>query len=291
MDSERYVSIGDGNVYLVPEDPYTVFEKALDDFILHDEVGTFEDVTAITFAGEETLAVSYEEDEYITKVNGETTALDSEKITAYFDTISAMSLLDYKTYQASEELEEYGMDTPELVVTMERGTEEIFEMSIAGNYVRIGDSELIYEITEEEAEMLMAVSYNDLRHDAMVTASFSDITQMEIALDDETYVITSKKADDTVSYYYNDEEIEHEDLSTAVSGLLATEFTEEQPTEKQEIKLVLSLDNEDLPQVELELYRYNGESCLAVVNGKSVALVARENVVALIEAVNAIVLN
>ena len=30
MDSERYVSIGDGNVYLVSEDPYTVFEKVLE---------------------------------------------------------------------------------------------------------------------------------------------------------------------------------------------------------------------------------------------------------------------
>lgn len=298
MDSERYVSIGDGNVYLVPEDPYTAFEKTLDDFILHNEVGTFEDVTAITFDGEETIHVTYEEDtasyseddKYFTTVNGQKVALDSEKITAYMSAISEMSLLDYKTYHASEELETYGMDEPELVVTMERKADETFRMSVAGNYVRIGDSELIYEITEEEAEKLMAASYNDLRHDAMFTASFSDITQMEIVLEDENYTITSEKSNDTMKYYYNEEEIEYDNLSAAVAGLLATEFTDEKAAEKQEICLVLSLDNEDFPQVELEFYRYNGESCLAVVNGESVALVARENVVALIEAVNAIVL-
>lgn len=39
------------------------------------------------------------------------------------------------------------------------------------------------------------------------------------------------------------------------------------------------------------LYRVDGESCLAVVDGESVGYVPRSQVVSLIEAVNAIVLN
>lgn len=46
----------------------------------------------------------------------------------------------------------------------------------------------------------------------------------------------------------------------------------------------------DYPQTELVFYRYDGDSCLAVVDGSSWALVPREAVVDLIEAVNAIVL-
>lgn len=43
--------------------------------------------------------------------------------------------------------------------------------------------------------------------------------------------------------------------------------------------------------MEISLYRYDGSSCLAVVDGVPTALVERSQVVDLIEAVNAIVLN
>ena len=50
------------------------------------------------------------------------------------------------------------------------------------------------------------------------------------------------------------------------------------------------LDNETHPQVEIAFYRYDGEQCLAVVDGQSVFLVPRSSVVDLVEAINAIVL-
>lgn len=42
---------------------------------------------------------------------------------------------------------------------------------------------------------------------------------------------------------------------------------------------------------EIELYRYDGNKCLAVVDGEPVSLVNRSYVVDLIEAVNTIILN
>ena len=54
--------------------------------------------------------------------------------------------------------------------------------------------------------------------------------------------------------------------------------------------MTLHLDSEAYPQTELVFYCYDGDSCLAVVDGSSWALVPREAVVDLIEAVNAIVL-
>lgn len=62
------------------------------------------------------------------------------------------------------------------------------------------------------------------------------------------------------------------------------------PIQIIEIRLTLHLDSEAYPQTELIFYRYNGDSCLAVADGSSWALVPREAVVDLIEAVNAIVL-
>ena len=55
--------------------------------------------------------------------------------------------------------------------------------------------------------------------------------------------------------------------------------------------MILSLDNENVSEVQIELYRYDGEHCLAVVDGESISLVERSAVVDLIEAVHAIVLD
>ena len=38
MDSERYVSIGDGNVYLVKEDPMDKFDAEISDMLARDEI-------------------------------------------------------------------------------------------------------------------------------------------------------------------------------------------------------------------------------------------------------------
>lgn len=73
--------------------------------------------------------------------------------------------------------------------------------------------------------------------------------------------------------------------------LTADSFTDEQPTEKEEIHLTLHLDLEGEPSAEIGLYRYDGSYCLAVVDGTPMCLVQRSYVVDLIEAVNAIVLS
>ena len=59
----------------------------------------------------------------------------------------------------------------------------------------------------------------------------------------------------------------------------------------EEIGLTLTLDLEGAPTVEIRLYRYDGSSCLAVVDGQPLALTPRSQVVDLMEAVRAIVLN
>ena len=76
----------------------------------------------------------------------------------------------------------------------------------------------------------------------------------------------------------------------AVEALAASEFTEEAPAEQLEISFTAHLDSEAFPQVEAALYRWDGESCLAVVDGEPVCLVDRSAVVDLMEAVRTIVL-
>lgn len=61
MDSQRYVSIGDGNVYLAVSDPLDYFDAQLSDVILNDETPDFDTVESIQFQGEDSYQVTYQE--------------------------------------------------------------------------------------------------------------------------------------------------------------------------------------------------------------------------------------
>ncbi|WP_367924937.1 DUF4340 domain-containing protein [uncultured Ruthenibacterium sp.] len=341
MDSERYVSIGDGNVYLVPEDPMDEFDAVLSDMIDHDEVPSFEQVTQIQFSGDEEYQISYEEDSadtyreedvYFTELDGVKSPLDTSLVDSYLQNLESMDLTNYVTYNATQEdLEKYGLDAPELTISVEytfenedeETTEGTFVLNVSRDpneqtteesevssqttndesqdaeeeteeitaYARVGESPIVYQITTEDYNAVMKAAFDDLRHKEVVPAEFEDISQIDISLDGESYTITTEGNKDERTYYYGDQELEIEDLQNAVQGLQADSFTQESPTQKEEISFTVHLDLENEPSVEIQLYRYDGSNCLAVVNGESISLVPRESVVDLIEAVNSIVLN
>ena len=87
------------------------------------------------------------------------------------------------------------------------------------------------------------------------------------------------------------ERAQPEHLPNALSALSADSFTDEEPGDKLEIGLTLHLDTKEEASIQVDLYRYDGTNCLAVVDGEPVCLVARSSVMDLVEAVNAIVLN
>lgn len=331
MDEERYVSIGDGNVYLVKNDPMEFFEIELKDMIQNDKVPEYDEVTELQFKGsqnykaekkEENKVTYSDDDTYFVEEDGEELALDTANVESYLQSLDELNLSDYVSYDASEEeLASYGLDDPELTVTMkytysdeedEEEQEDTFVLSISRDskqrkeeadekeedseeeitaYARVGESPIIYKIAGESYKTLMAASYDELRHQKIFWGDFSDIQKIEISLEDQEYTLTTKKKGDDVTWYYEDEELEIDDFKQALNSLSTTDFTDEKPSDKEEISLTIYLDNENQPEVQIELFRYDGNNCLAVVDGEPTALVERNAVVDLVEAVNAIVLN
>lgn len=345
MDSERYVSIGDGCVYLVKHDPLEEFDAVLSDLIKHDEIPNITDAAEIVFSGEEDLTVVYEEDSdatycaedvFFAEQDGERLPLDTSNVDGWLQTVRGLDLTEYVSYNVSEEeLAAYGLDDPEMTVTVqyrpqddgagndgssadgdggsedgealetfvlhisrdpeerqaaESGSEEDAEEEITA-YVRVGGSQIVYQITADEYTELMDASYNTLRHQEILSADFADVTQLDIVLEGETYTLTAGEEDGKTVWYYQEEEAEISDLRNTLKALEAESFTEEQPSRKEEISLTVRLDNENYPEISIALYRYDGSSCLAAVDGEPVALVERSGVIDLIEAVHAIVLN
>ena len=328
MDSQRYVSIGDGNVYLVKHDPLDYFDVDISDLIDHDEIPSFEQTTGIGFTGTENYDITYEEDSsntycaddiYFISKDEKTLPLDTSRVEEYLQNISSLNLTDYVTYHVTdEELTAYGLDEPELTVTVtylseEESGEEIsntFVMNISRSpeeraadreteeeeitsYVRVGESQIVYRISGDSYENLMAASYNSLRHQEVFSADTMDIRQIDITLEGLDYTITSEEDEKEGKriYYYQGEDVDMESFKSSLKNLNAVSFTKEQPTQKEEIKLVVYLDNVNFPEVEIALYRYDGNECLAVVDGEPVSFVQRSAAVDLIEAVHGIVLN
>ena len=149
MDQQRYVSIGDGNVYLASSDPLDVYNVLLAGLIRNDETPDFNGVTAIRFTGADNYTVTYQadntatyssDDVYFTKLGSQTLALDTARVNSYLSTITYLNLTDYVTYTADgDALAIYGLDDPELTVSVdytatdEDGTEltETFTLSLS----------------------------------------------------------------------------------------------------------------------------------------------------------------
>lgn len=214
-----------------------------------------------------------------------------------------MKHTDYVTYNASdEEITKYGLDTPELTVNVTYTAtdddnveaEKSLKLDISTvddkHYLRIDDSQIIYSLSDTNYTSLTACSYDDLRHADIFTADFTDVNRIDVGLEEFTYTFTTVKKDNKTTFYYNDEEISIDDLKSALTALSADSFTDEVAAQKEEVGITLYLDNDTFPQTTIKLYRYDGSTCLATVDGKSIALVPRSQTVDLIEAVNAIVL-
>lgn len=321
MDQQRYLTLGDGTVYLAEHDPLDEFSAVATDMILNDTLPDFDAAEEITFTGAENYTVTRSEDEkslctsdvYFTNEG----SLDTSLVSTYLTTLKGLSLTDFVTYNATEEeLAAYGMDDPALTVEVRYSgdTSGSFLLHLSQNvkeleayqkaeegttlptvtcYARLGDSQLVYEISQSTYQKLTAASYNDLRHQKLFTGEFSTVTAMNVTLDGQEYSFTyqePEEEDGEGTWLYDGTEFAVYTLRTALCSMSASEFTDDTPTGQEEISVTLTLDNEDFPTFTLTLYRNNGSTCLAAVNGSPVAYVQRTQAVDLIEAINQIIL-
>ncbi|MCD7823093.1 MAG: DUF4340 domain-containing protein [Oscillospiraceae bacterium] len=359
LDSERYVSIGDGNVYLAVVDPYDTYYVELSDMIEDDTIASFTEATEIVFTGAENYSIYFEEDSSNTYCPEDTyfvsdtdLPLDTSSVETYIGYIRNTGLSEYVTYNATDdELELYGMNNPVLTITAtypvtetdddgeEVTTTETVTLTIGVNqdelteaqealeegeevdisslslYVRVDDSQIIYELASNRYNYLIACSYDDLRHAEVMTADYSSIYQLDFTIEEVTYTIYSELSDpddeesERVYYYYYDgevidadslsedddienyrAEVDIDDIEDTIDAITAESYTSEEPDGKLELSFTAYLDNENYPEVTVDLYRYDGTYCLAVINGEPTSLVTRSSVVDLIETINSIVL-
>lgn len=305
MDSKRYVTLGDGTVYLIDDDVTEDLSTDHDDFMQMDSVPEYDTIDSIVATGESAFTADYLPDETHTytdaydyyAVDGDSyTALADSKIKSFISQLQNLDYSDYMTYRASTaDLNVYGMDAPAetFTVTYTKDKEQgSFALAFAkgkddGNYYfRMGDSEIICKLDEDDYNDITSTTADTLRPDEALKLDWDAVTSVDFTLDGTTYTIAHKGS----KYTLDGEEVDFSDIQSAVDSLDINEYNNETSDKKQEIALTVHLDNKDYPTLTLCAYQYDGENCLVTLNDTTLGFAKRSLVVDLQEAVNAVVL-
>lgn len=233
MNSERYVSIGDRNVYLVKNDPMESFGIELNDLILHDEIPEFEHAAEIQFTGKEAYKIVYEEnqdaayseeDVYFVK-KGEYKPLDTENVEDYLQAVKDVNLKDYVSYNVSaDELAAYGLDHPELEIEV--------------RYTALEDEEEEEEAEEKTASFLLSIA-RDPKEQKQVESDSKD-RETDEGEDEQTEEITAYAR-------FGDSQIVYRISGEDYRKLMAASYQELCHQE------ILPVDFEDIYQADIEL--------------------------------------
>lgn len=199
IGDSRYISIGDGNVYLADTSLLSDFSYTLSDLIKYEEIPDMYTVTkvSVTTADRDYQILSEVNDDtsiWYHEENNNKIALDEDLTDTFIDTIRDLSWNSCADYHADESiLEEYGFSDPALVVTLTYETttqtdtgetdedgntvydtvtvSDTFSLEIGNSidgyrYARISGSSMIYQIDENVYTTLADTYAEDLQAEA-----------------------------------------------------------------------------------------------------------------------------
>ena len=319
MDEQRYVSINDGNVYLVEDDLTEVFNISQEDLFLDDTLPSIKIASQISISGETDATIVYleeneysicEDDVYFLKQGENYLPLSTSLVKSYLsNSITYLNLGDHVTYNAStSDLSVYGLDVPDNVIIVdytdanmdeqqlkievaidptdkEKADEENYDYK---SYVRINDSEIIYEISESTAKSLQDLTYDAFRHKELFIGNSEEVYQIDIELEDSIYSLIYDS--DQKKWLFEEREIVTDDLQNAIEDLAVSDFGQEKPEGRREIAFTLYLNNDLYPEYTISIYRYDSNQCFVVLNGEAFGYISRSEIVDLIETVNQLIL-
>lgn len=304
MDEKRYLTLGDGTVYLVDDDLEQYIATDRDDLMRQDNVPEYDTLDGIVATGETAFTVEHHPDEdltytdayeYYLNENGSYKALSTTKVEDFMATLKDLDRTDYATYTADDSvLADYGLDAPAVtftVTTTAEDEQQSFSLAFGKKgddcYMRMDDSPIIYKVDADTySDSIAAAGYDTLRPDEVLSLNWDDVQSIDFTVDDVTYTV--EKNGDT--YKIGEDVVEFDDVKSAVDALTVNEFNSESPAKKQETAFTVHLDNDAYPTLTVTIYQYDGDNCLVQLDGTTLGFVSRSLVVDLTEAVNAIAL-
>ncbi len=171
LKSDRYVSNGDGKVYLVNAGLIKPFQYSIAGIAQREEVPYISTAEAVTLTNANgTIAMEYrlvEEESYGWFANEE--QLDAAAVQTLLRKISFMDWESCVSYDAEEDaLAQFGLETPVAVVTAVEG-ETTVTLEFGGEsgedaiYVKIGGSSYVYTVSTEDIEGVLSATLESLK--------------------------------------------------------------------------------------------------------------------------------
>lgn len=318
MGGQRYLSNGDGNVYLVDSEMIDAFAYGLYDLLEYEQIPEMETVTALNLTGSaQSYRIEYIEnsdevysDSYVWFMDGQT--LDTELTQALISSVAEVELTSCVDYNASD-LSEYGLDFPAATVTLEyaviTGTQisnEAFilhlgDQTAKGCYARIGSSKMVYLIDGTLLDTLLYTTASELLPDEILAMDWTEVTRMDITLGEITYTLCAgtqtitddegNEAEETV-WLLDDTQTDISEITALLDTMTFAGYAASAvPALDEEIRFVIHRDHAAFPEIEIAFYRYDSSACLTTLNGQSTVFTLRSDVVGLVEAVNTLVLD
>lgn len=310
VGGERYFSNGDGNVYLVDAGILDCFSYGLYDVLQYQTIPEVTDLTGMTVKTDSgSYEISYLEnsglaysDDYVWFM--EDKALDTELTEELISMVTNLNLAQCVDY-AAEDLSVYGLDAPAAIVTVLDGGETAFTLEIGAEkddvcYLRLGDSKMIYQADVTLRDTLLYTTYADLQPDEVLLMDWDTVKRVTVTLDGESYKLVKSVEEVTdeegntseeAVWKLDGETVEFASVLTSLTAMASNGYANGiTPERTEEIAFVITRDTENYSEITLTFYQYNSTSCLVTLNGESTVTVDREDVVALVEAVNQIVL-
>lgn len=307
LGGERYLSIGDGNAYLVDADILAPFCYGLYDILKMESPPEMDSVLALEMNTADAYRIDHLEnsglaysDAYVWFV--ENRALDTDLTEDLLANATALNWQECADYNATG-LSQYGLDTPAGTIRVyylvgQSGGTYALEIGAAcdgGYYARLADSGMVYTISSGVAETLLHTTPEELLPDEVLLMDWEQVTAIDISLDGETHTVTRStetvtgdegdQTEETV-YRLSGETVDAQGILDALDALDATGYaTSLTPQRREEIRFTIHRNHKTFPEVELAFYRYSSASCLVTLNGEATVFVSREAVVDLTEEV------
>lgn len=228
LDGLRYITLGDGNVYLVDSGIYSSFCYGLYDLVSKESLPDMSDLVSFTVErASGTLVIDYLEESglaysdrysYFAEEDGEYTALGSSLASSFISQITSLSWSECVDYKAdSDALAGYGLDEPTVTVTVcyvettevetnetdedgnaiyeTREEERSFVLEIGdyaddGCYARIAGSSMVYLIDSSICDSLLYTEVSELLPDDVILLDWDRTSGFDITLDGVTYSVT-----------------------------------------------------------------------------------------------------
>ena len=306
ISGDRYFSKGDGNVYMVANEIANYFAFGPEGALAMEEIP---DLTGITALKLQSAAQSYEiayetgsDKTYSTAYHWfmDGKVLDTELTEVLLKVLQELEWKECADYNAAD-LEKYGLDAPQAVVTAtyldQTFTLELGNKCDKGVYARIAGSSMVYIVKNEVLDKLLYTTYSELMPDEVLAMKWDTVTAIDILVGGNTYTLKKEEGADeqgcatgTYTWKWNEKEVEIAKITDALDGMASNGYASGlTPELAEEIRFLFHRNDSHHTQVELVLYRYDSNSCLATLDGISTVLAKRSDVTALINAINKIV--